>query len=66
MTIERQAAREAALKEHIMSMPAELLRAYLCEHVDGAAAITVETLIVALHGQSKMPAIASNTGAASP
>jgi len=57
MTSERQAAREAALKEHIMSMPANLLRNYLCDHVDGAAAITTETLIVALHAQSKMPQI---------
>jgi hypothetical protein len=65
MTTDRQAAREAALKEYIMSMSAELLRAYLCEHVDGAAAITVEPLIVALHGQSKMPAIEPNTGAIS-
>lgn len=57
MMTDRQAAREAALKEHINSMPANLLREWLCEHVDGAAAITTETLIVALRAQSVMPAI---------
>lgn len=57
MMTDRQVAREAALKEHIRSMPANLLREYLCDHVDGAAAITTETLIVALHAQSVMPRI---------
>ncbi len=57
MTTDRGAAREAALKEHIMCLPANLLRHYLCELVDGASEITRETMIVTLHAQTAMPAI---------
>ncbi len=55
MTTDRQAAREVALKERIMTMPAELLRHYMCEHIDGAPAAVVDTFVVALHAQSAMP-----------
>lgn len=51
----RAAAREDALKEHILSMPANLLREYLCAYVDGAPAAVVESFVVALHAQNKMP-----------
>lgn len=57
MQAERQAAREAALKDHIETMPPNLLRAYLVEYIDGGSSAIVEALVVALHAQSKMPAI---------
>ncbi|MEI9995154.1 MAG: hypothetical protein WDM91_11205 [Rhizomicrobium sp.] len=62
MTTERRAAREDALKEHIQSMPANLLREYLVEFVDGASDITRETMIVTLHAQNHMPPIERNEG----
>ena len=55
MTTERQLAREVALKEHVMSMSANLLRAYLCEHLDAAPVQTIDTFVVVLHAQSAMP-----------
>lgn len=62
MTTERQAAREAALKEHIRSLSPNLLAEYLCAHIDGAPSAMVETFVVALHAQSAMPAIEPTDG----
>lgn len=53
--IMRQAAREDALKEHILTLSPNLLAEYLCAYLDGAAPATIETFVVALHAQNKMP-----------
>lgn len=56
MSAERTAAREEALKQHILSMPANLLRQYIVEHVDGASDQTIDQFVVLLRAQSVVPA----------
>lgn len=48
--------REAALIQHVRSLPANLLRAYLCDLLKGSAENVTDAMTIVLHAQGVVPA----------